>query len=199
MTLKIDATRPFYAFVGAGDLAVELARSYATDMQARFAKVELQPNTLRRQARSMVVARVDELAEDAKEAQARLEARVADLQADAKALPSTVETYVNDAVAELNETYGELAVRGRDLMNRVRKQQATQDAKAAAQTTVAKAKTTKTQTGKAAKSSSSTAKKAAKKTSATAKRNTKATTTSAKRTASSSAKAASSAAAKVGD
>lgn len=188
MTLKIDATRPFYAVVGAGDLAVEHARTYATDVQARFAKVELEPKVLRDQARTIVVARVDELTKDAKEAQAK------------------VESFTNDTVAELNETYGDLAARGKDLVNRIRKQQATQDAKAAGKTTVAKAKTAKTQTAKSAKASASTAEQAAntttsaaKKTGSTAKRNIKATSTSAKKTASATTKAATDAAEKVGD
>lgn len=203
-TLKID--RPFYAVVGAGDLAIELARTAASDVQARFAKVELEPKALRDQARTVVAARVDELADSAIKAQAGFEERVAELRVDAKALPSKVETYVNEAVAEFNETYGDLAARGQDLVNRIRRQQSTRDAQAAAQNTVANAKTAKTQTAKSASASTDTAKKAAgttksaaKKTGATAKRNTKATSTSAKKTVSASTKAATDAAAKVGD
>ena len=63
---KIDATRPFYAVVGAGDLAVELARSTATDVQTRFAKVELEPKSLRDQAVTIVATRTEELTKDAK-------------------------------------------------------------------------------------------------------------------------------------
>lgn len=192
MTLKIDATRSFYAVVGAGDLAVEHARFYATDVQTRFAKVELEPKALRDQALTVVVTRVDELTKDAKQAQAKLEARVADLQADAKALPAKVESFTNETVAELTETYGDLATRGKDLVNRIRKQQATKDAKAAGKTTVAKAKTAKTQTTKAAKAS-------VKKTASTAKTATKATSTSAKKTASATTEAVTDAAEKIGD
>ena len=50
MTRKIDATRPLYAVVGAGDLAVEYARKSTADVQARFAKIELEPKALRDQA-----------------------------------------------------------------------------------------------------------------------------------------------------
>ena len=199
MAPKIDATRPFYAVVGAGDLAVEYARTAATDVQARISKVDIEPKTLRDQARTVVLTRVEELTEEAKDAQAKLEARVVDLQADAKAFPSKFESYVNETVTTANSAYGDLASRGRDLVNRIRKQQATQDTKAAANTTVAKAKTTKTQTANSAKKTAGTTKSAARKTSSTAKSNVKATSTSAKKTASAGTDAASSAADKVGD
>ena len=51
---KFDATTPFYAAVGAGDLAVSFARTAAADVQARFAKVELEPKVLRDQAVTLV-------------------------------------------------------------------------------------------------------------------------------------------------
>ena len=47
MAVKIDATRPLYAVVGAGDLAVELARTAANDVTSRFAKVELGADEVR--------------------------------------------------------------------------------------------------------------------------------------------------------
>ena len=78
MAVKIDATRPLYAVVGAGDLAVELARTAANDVTSRFAKVELQPKALRDQARTVVSTRIDVLAEDAKGAQAKVESRLAE-------------------------------------------------------------------------------------------------------------------------
>jgi heparin binding hemagglutinin HbhA len=170
MTRKIDATRPFYAVVGAGDLAAEYARTYATDVQTRFANVELEPKALRDQARTIFVGRVDDLTKDAKEAQAKL------------------ESFTNETVAELTETYGDLAARGKLLVNRIRKQQSTKDAKAAGKTTVAKAKTAKTQTVKSAA--------AAKKTASSA---TKATGTSAKKAASATIEAVADGAAKIGN
>ncbi len=199
---KLDATRPFYAGVGVFDLAVERVRTTATDVQTRFNRVDLEPKALR---------------DEAKEAQAKLEARVADFQADAKKLPGRVESFVNEAAAEASETYGDLAARGKDLVNRIRRQQATQDAKAAGNTTKAKAKTARTQTAKSADSSASTAKGATKRaanstktaaktsqtaarnTGNTAKRNAKATGTSARKTASATTRAGSDAASKVGD
>jgi len=187
MTLKNNATRPFYAVVGAGDLAVEHARSYArtyaTDVSTRFAKVELEPKALRDQALTVVVARVDELTKDAKKVQAKLETRVSDLQTDAKALPAKVESFTNETVAELTEAYGDLATRGKDLVKRLRKQQATKSTKTATKTTVTKAK----------------AKPAVKKTAATAKTATKATVTPAKQAAAATTEAVSNAAEKIGN
>ena len=203
---KLDPTRPFYAVVGAGDLAVEYARTAATDVQARFSKVDLEPKALGDQARTVVASRIDELAEDAKKAQSKLGARVADLQTETLALPGKVEAYVNETAATATGAYGELAVRGQVLVNRIRKQQATQDAKAAAGTTAAKARTTRTQATRSATKTAGATKTAAKKNTAAAKENTapaqssaKATGTSAKKTASTTGQAASAAARKVGN
>ena len=179
---KIDATRPFYAVVGATDVAVEFARAAALDVQARFAKTDL-------------------------------EETLAELQAEAKTLPGKVESYVsdavadlNEAVAELNESYAELAARGKDLVARIRRQQATQDAAAAADTTVAEARTAKTQTAKSVKATTGTAKTAARTTTASARKtagtsrtSTKATSTSAKKAAVATGRATTAAASKVGD
>ena len=74
---KIDATRPFYAAVGAGDLAIALARTTAADVQARAAKVDIEPKALRDQAVTLVNSRVEELQAEAKKAQAVFEARLA--------------------------------------------------------------------------------------------------------------------------
>ena len=174
MTRKIDATRPFYAVVGAGDLAVEYARNATADVQARFGKVELKTKALRDQARTVVTTRIDGLTEEAKGARSTVENRVKDARTSAeqaakdaratvesrvKGARSQVETYVNEAVAEVTGTYGDLAGRGQKLVARVRGQQAAQDAKAATKTATAKAKTAKTQTSKAAKSTASTARR----------------------------------------
>lgn len=154
---KFDATRPFYAAVGAGDLAVGIARSAANDVQARFAKLDLEPKVLREQAVHALAARVEELQAEARKAQAALEARLAELQGDAKDLPSRVEKLVNDYLAELNKTvaelnknYAELAGRGQEFVAKVRGQESTKQAAAAAKSTATKAKTTKTTAKKSA-------------------------------------------------
>lgn len=186
--LRIDATRPLCAVVGAGDLVVEYARHTATDVQTRFAKVELEPKALRKTARKVVVTRVDELQNEAKALPGRAQALVGGYVADLN------ETF-SGTVSELNDTYADLATRGKTLVTRIRRQQATQDAKAAAGTTKAKAKTATTQV----KKSASTTKSAAKKTAKTARSNAKTTTTSARKAASSTAKATAKGAEKVGD
>lgn len=186
--LRIDATRPLYAVVGAGDLVVEYARHTATDVQTRFAKVELEPKALRETARKVVITRVDELQNEAKALPGRAQALVGGYVADLN------ETF-SGTVSELGDTYADLASRGKTLVTRIRRQQATQDAKAAAGNTKAKAKTATTQV----KKSASTTKSAAKKTAKTAKTNAKTTSTSARKTASSAAKATAQGAEKVGD
>ena len=125
--LKIDATRPFYAAVGAGDAAVAFARTPPADVQTRVAKVEHKPKTQRDQAVTLVSTRVEDLQGDAKKAQAAFEARLAELQTDAKALPAKFEKLVNDYLAELNKTvadlnkgYAELAARGQEFVTKVR-------------------------------------------------------------------------------
>lgn len=201
--IKTEATRPLYVGVGVTDVAVALVREYVADVQKRFVVVQkdvqtrvtgidLQPRVLRDQAVTVVSARVDALSQEAKTRRTAIEARVAELQADALKLPVLV-----------NETYADLAKRGETLVERIRKQESTQRAKASAATTEAKAKTTKTQATKATKT---TAKKTAKKASTTAKKSSaapkssaKATTTAAKKTAANAAQAATDGAAKIGD
>ena len=77
---KFDATKPFYAAVGAGDLAVEKAREFVTDVQdkvtAQVKNVDRDPKALTEKGRSLVTARVEELTKDAKEAQAKVEAQL---------------------------------------------------------------------------------------------------------------------------
>ena len=212
-TLKLDnlktdlkvAAKPLYAGVGATDLAVELVRDYVTEAQKRFAgaqkrvtDLDLEPKALRDQATTVVNARVDALAKDAKARRAAIEKRVADLQADAKSLPAKLQAFLDENVSTVGGTYDDLIARGEGLVTRIRKQESTQAAAAAAKTTTAKAKTTKTQATKAA----APAKKAAttaKKKSAAPKSSAKATATAAKKTAASAGDAVADAAAKVGD
>jgi len=199
--IKTEATRPLYAGVGVTDLAVTLVREYVADVQKLVAGVQkdLQPKAFREQAVTVVSARVDTLAQDAKARRAAIEARVAELQADAKALPARVQSLLTENVATAGGTYVDLAKRGETLVERIRKQQSTQATVAAAETTEVKAKTTKTQATKATKTTAKKASTTAKKSSTTPKSSAKATTTAAKKTASSAAQAATEGAAKIGD
>ena len=139
---------------------------------------------------------------------------------DPKALrevPAKVATLVDDNVSALGDTYVDLVKRGEGLVGRIRRQQSTQATVRSAETTVSKAKTTRTQTTKGAKATTKTASTGAKATTKAAstgakkatttakKRSTaprssaKATTTAAKKTASSATRAVTDAAQKVGD
>jgi hypothetical protein len=212
--IKTEATRTLYAGAGVTDLAVAAVREYVaevqkklagvqTDVQKRVEGIDLEPKALRDQAVTVVNARVEALAKDAKARRAAIEARVAELQAEAKAYPAKVQALVNENVAVAGDTYGDLVKRGETLVARVRRQEATKATAASAKKSTAKAKTTTTQAKKATKSTAkkttSTAKKTAAKKSAPAKSSAKATATTAKETAANAAEATTDAAAKVGD
>lgn len=205
--LRTEAARPLYAGVGVTDLAVGAVRDYVADVQKRFVALPLEPKVLREQAATVVGARVDALARDARARRAAVEARVA------------------GNVATVTEAYTGLAERGETLVSRIRGQESTQAAVSAGRTTVAKARTTRTQAAGAAKSTAadvgesatSAAKTAAKKTtqkaaqkaaektatarkrSAAPRASAKATSTAARTTAARAARAATDGAAKVGD
>jgi hypothetical protein len=132
---KTEAVKPLFAVAGATELAVELARGYATeaqqatqkrfdevqarvtDVQSRVQKVDFDTKSLQAQAKT----RVEQLQADAKDAQARFEARITELQKDAKDFPAKFEARLNDALEELNSTYAELQARGEKFVAAVRK------------------------------------------------------------------------------
>jgi hypothetical protein len=194
------ATRPLYAGVGVTDLVVETVRDYVADVQKRLDDVqksvsglEAKPEVLRDRAGKAVADRIDSLNKDAQARRHVIEARVAELQSEVQTFPTRLQKLVDAQVATAGDTYAELVKRGELLVGRIRRQQATQDAEAAAKTTVSKAKTTKTQATKSAKKTTAKARKSPAKSSA------KATATTAKKTASATAKAVTDAAEKVGD
>ena len=170
-----SAQRVFNAGVGVTDLAVETVRDYVAGTQKRVADVrktvvDFEPRAFGAQAVKTVNGQV--LAVPAR-------------------LQQVVDTNVNVATA----AYADLVKRGQTLVGRIRRQQSTKDAVAAAETTVTKAKTTKTQATKAAKKSATAAKKRTSPTRSSAK----ATSTSAKKTVSAGSRALADAAQKVGD
>jgi len=169
---------PFYAIAGAGDLAVEKVRAVGEDVTARFAKID---------QKNLQTELTKELTKAQAELTKRFEAIVADARtapAKLRELPKTAQAGFTTVLGQAEETYEDLAGRGKDLVERIRHQQATEDLVSTAKTTVSKAKATRT---------------TAKKTATTASRNVKATATSARKTAKAAAKAAESAADKVGD
>jgi heparin binding hemagglutinin HbhA len=176
-TTKIPAT-PFYALAGAGDLAIEKLREVREDVTARVAALkdkDVQSELSKRQVEfaKALNKRFETLAADARTVPAQL-----------RELPGFVQTTVTTVVDQAEATYDELADRGKDLVTRIRKQQATEDLVAQAKTTVSKVKATRTSAGKAADAASS---------------NAKATATSARKTAKTATKSAGDAASKIGD
>jgi hypothetical protein len=182
----IDLTAPLYAGVGVADLAVEALREYVAGVQTKAAGVrkdvttrvaevpknlvaiDYKPAALRKQAVTLVNARVEALTAEAKARRSAVEAKVAGLQSEAKELPAkvqtlfgpaNVQTLFNDNVATVNSAYADLAKRGQDLVGRIRHQESTKATVKSARTTVTKAKTT-TPARKAATKKTSTVKKA---------------------------------------
>ena len=144
--IKSEATRPFYATVGATDLAVEVARNYVNDLQARVVDVqkkvqafEFEPKTLNdkavaefnsrrgsltkdaREAQARLEGRLKELQAELKDAQSRLEAKLAELQAEAKAFPAKVQSEVKDLVSDVTKAYDEFTKRGEGVVAKLRK------------------------------------------------------------------------------
>jgi hypothetical protein len=208
--IKTEATRPFYAYVGATDLAVAAVREYVADLQKKLVDVQkdvqrldFEPKALRDQAATVVSARVDALAKDAKARREAIEARVAELQAEAKDYPAKVQALLTETTSTATDTYVDLVKRGEVLVGRIRRQEATKRTVSSAKTTSAKAKTTKTQATKATKSTAkkttSTAKKTAAKKSTAPKSSAKATVTAATKTATNAADATTAAASKIGN
>ncbi|MGH3506667.1 MAG: hypothetical protein ACRDO2_05625, partial [Nocardioidaceae bacterium] len=165
-----DST-PLLAVVGAGDLAVEMLRKVgaglnarATDLNARVSHVDA--TAVRGQAK----ARVEGL-------QSALQSRMDAVQADVLAAPDQVKELPSKAQAKaqaaLDTTYStalsrydDLAGRGKTLVTRIRKQQASADLEQQVGSTVSRAKGTAT----TAKKSASRTKSAAKSTTTTAKK-----------------------------
>ena len=202
--IPTSATRPLYAGVGMTDLVVETVRDYVADVQKRLDDVqksvsglEAKPEVLRDRANKAVADRLDSLNKDAMARRRVIEQRVAELQSEVQAFPTRLQKLVDTQVATAGDTYADLVKRGESLVGRIRRQQSTQDAEAAAKTTVTKAKTTKTQGTKAVKKTTAQARKTAAK--SPAKSSAKATATAAKKTATSATKAVADAAEKVGD
>jgi heparin binding hemagglutinin HbhA len=169
---------PFYAIAGAGDLAVEKFRAISEDVTARFAKLDqktLQTELTKRQTElaKLVEKRFETLIADARTAPAKL-----------RELPAVAQAGFTTVLGQAEETYEDLAGRGKDLVERIRHQQATADLETQVKSTVSKAKATRT---------------TVKKTAQTATRTVKATATSARKTAKAAGKAAGSAADKIGD
>jgi heparin binding hemagglutinin HbhA len=170
-TMKNVDVTPLYAFVGAGDLAVEMIRSASNDVQVLVADAD--PKTVPAKMQAAATARVEAMAADMK-------ARTS----DAKDFPTLAQDLFFEAMSQAIATYGELAERGKELMTRVRNQPEGEVLESQAKATVSKAKATATTTKKSA---------------AATKKSAKSTATSARKTADAAKKATKATAEKVGD
>jgi hypothetical protein len=158
---------PLYAVAGVGDFAVEKLRTVpglVLELRARVPELR---------------ARVPEprvVAED-------VQARVVALQSEARELPARATTVAIDLTAKAGDLYEGFAVRGKQLVDRISRQRATQQLREQAGTTVSATKRAATTARRSAKTTRSAAKGAA---------------TSARKTAETAVKAAEDAASKVG-
>jgi len=130
---KTVDTTPFFAVVGTADLAVEKVRE--ARLQADKARTDL--------AKRAEAARADL-------EPAVVQARAAKVAEQVKELPALALNQGLVAGGAVAQGYTDLATRGKDLVRRVRTQQATKDLVAQAETTVAQAKGAVTTARKAA-------------------------------------------------
>lgn len=179
LTTTITRSKPFYVAAGVTDVAVQTLREV--------------PNKIS----SVKVERRD------------IERAVAKVQVQAVSLPvraqATAVGIAGEVTGRVDDVYGDLLVRGRKVVGRIRRQQATQDLKKEATTTVRRTKATATTAKKSAAATGATAKRATKRTTTTAKKRAtttrtaaKGATTSARKTAKTAGRATKAGAAKVG-
>jgi hypothetical protein len=189
-TIQTEATksaqRVLNAGVGVTDLAVGALRGYAAGAQKRF--------TAAQKAAQQSVSTFDP-----KTGRAAIEKRVAELRSEAIAVPGRVQDTVDLGVTTATAAYGDLVKRGQTLVGRIRRQQSTREAVAAAETTVSKAKATQTQATGAAKTAKKSATTSTAKKRTAAKSSAKGTRTAAKKSVSAGSRALADAAKKVGD
>ena len=136
---SFDATKPFFAWVGAAELAVEKLRETATDVQERDIRAyAAQVGTQLSEAFDELVEelqdelgtlpkRLESLIEDARDLPKAAQTRIEGLQAEAKGFRGRVETVVEaqrstlaDLAEEYVEAFEELAVRGRAFVAKLR-------------------------------------------------------------------------------
>jgi len=173
--MTITRSKPFYAVAGAGDLAVKKLR----EMPDRLPNLRIEPKDI---ASTINV-----------------------IQAETRTIPYRVQNaavvLVGETVGLADAVYGDLVTRGRSVSNRIRRQKATQDLQAQANTTVRRTKTAKTtakQSAGATKSAARGAATTARKRAATTTKATKSAAASARKTTAAAAKATADGAQKVG-
>jgi hypothetical protein len=123
-TVKSEYTKPLYAVAGATDLAVEQLRTLPATAKAQLEVAKTQSKELQGKLTAFSVA-------------------------DVKELPAKAKTYAETLNGKATELYSELTVRGEKLVSKIRRQQATVEAKQQVKATVSRAKATKTTATKA--------------------------------------------------
>ena len=179
LTSTITHSKPFYVAAGAGDLVVKTARDLPSRLQpSRLVVVKVRPS-------DVVTA-------------------VSALQSEVVALPAKAQSAAVTAavgtVDRADAAYGELVRRGRRVVGRIRRQQATQDLTSDASTTVRRTKTAArtaaagaSETTSAAKGTVTTAKKSAGAATRSTRTAAKRTSTTARKRTATTRKAATSA------
>jgi hypothetical protein len=126
---KFDASKPFFASVGAGEVAVEKLRKVATDLQGRLEEVRSRGvNDVAKEAQAKLETRLGELQQEFPK---QVEARLADLQGDARSVLAKLEAKAAELGAGLNESlfdafdeqaalYSELIARGEGRIAKLR-------------------------------------------------------------------------------
>lgn len=169
ITRSIENTldsKPVYAVAGAGDLAVEKLRELSGWLTSLSDRIE--PNDVQAQVGTLQ-----------KDAQTRFEA----VRGAVRDIPDQAQSVLALLVATANDVYGDLAARGENVVSRIRRQQSTTELREQAQSTVRRAKATKTTATKGVTAT---------------KRAAKGTVTAATKTAEAAGKAAADAADKIG-
>jgi heparin binding hemagglutinin HbhA len=176
ITKTITASKPFYVVAGAGDLAVKALR----DGTERLAALRIERKDV--------------------------ETTISALQSETKALPAKAQTVAvtlaADVAGVVGTGYDELLGRGRSVVTRIRRQQASTSLKKQASTTVRRSKATATSAKKAGSDTRSAARgtaTTAKKRSASTGKTAKSATASARKTAATAGTATVSGATKVGE
>ena len=102
-------------------------------------------------------------------------------QVEVVALPARAQAtavgIAGEVTGRVDDVYGDMLVRGRKVVGRIRRQKSTQDLKKEATTTVRRTKATATTAKKSASATGTTAKRATKRTTTAAKKNATATRT----------------------
>lgn len=125
---------PLYAAVGVTDLSVEKAR----EARERLEQAGHDAGARAERLRTEFTTRVEQARTDLEPA--KIQERAAKRLATAWDLPVVVLDKAQVAYGKAGETYGDLAARGKRLVERIRTQQATQDLAAQAETALAQAK-----------------------------------------------------------